>query len=220
MFANVTRTSCITDTDPDNKLWCSTKTDHQGVHIGGAGHWGYCSPACSGPIQLSQNFVVESSTCVTSDGGSGQCVPPSGCVGVSHDNIDQDTCTLANGDKGLCCIQNLKNNVVNLGGGGGLPSVSVPDVTSNELDDIFDLVDIEVKKQANVAINTRLSGGIGIRNNRPKIKTPSFFHTKFNSPRKEIIKIDQDSHKLLLATKKLKELKNLTDNQVDFTITK
>ena len=46
-FQGRVRTGCISDTDPDGRLWCSTKVDRAGVHVGQAGHWGYCPPYCS-----------------------------------------------------------------------------------------------------------------------------------------------------------------------------
>ena len=33
---------CTTDTDPDGKLWCSTKTNENSEHISGQGFWGFC----------------------------------------------------------------------------------------------------------------------------------------------------------------------------------
>ena len=36
----------VTDTDPDNRYWCSTKTDEASEHIADGGFWGYCSPSC------------------------------------------------------------------------------------------------------------------------------------------------------------------------------
>ena len=45
-FAGERRTGCISDTDPDGRLWCSTEVDDDGLHIGGGGHWGYCPSNC------------------------------------------------------------------------------------------------------------------------------------------------------------------------------
>ena len=39
-------TGCTRDSDPSNRLWCSTKTDFNGNHI--KGNWGYCRLASSG----------------------------------------------------------------------------------------------------------------------------------------------------------------------------
>jgi len=216
-FAGVTRSSCISDQDPDGKLWCSTKVDKSGVHVGGGGHWGYCPDNCllvqDNQIQFSQNFVASSSLCVTAEGKSGQCLPPSVCVGVQHDRIDQDSCSLESGHKGLCCTQHLKNKIINLGSDdGSLPKVSVPSISFNELDTIFEEVNKEVSSQEASVISIR----VNTRNRLPgpRSKTPSFFHKKFNSPRKEIVNFDKDAQKLLTVTKRLKDLKNLTDTQV------
>ena len=43
-FQGKLRTGCITDTDPDGRLWCSTQTDDNFQHIPGQGFWGYCQP--------------------------------------------------------------------------------------------------------------------------------------------------------------------------------
>ena len=51
---------CISDTDPDGRLWCSTKVDENLNHVGGGGHWGYCQPSCPEAgvniCQINQNF--------------------------------------------------------------------------------------------------------------------------------------------------------------------
>ena len=39
-----TYNTCTTATDPDNKNWCSTKTDSNGKHM--RGQWGYCDQNC------------------------------------------------------------------------------------------------------------------------------------------------------------------------------
>jgi len=41
-----TYTSCTADLDPDNKKWCSVKTDENGKHV--RGNWGYCGAKCPG----------------------------------------------------------------------------------------------------------------------------------------------------------------------------
>lgn len=45
-FSGKLRTSCITDTDPDGRYWCSTLTDANNNHVGGKGEWGYCPSSC------------------------------------------------------------------------------------------------------------------------------------------------------------------------------
>merc|ERR550532_1228802 len=42
--------SCTTDFDPENRSWCSTKVDSQGVHISGQGEYGYCPASCRANI--------------------------------------------------------------------------------------------------------------------------------------------------------------------------
>ena len=45
-FAQKIFNSCTREKDPDGNLWCSTKVDKDGKHIGGANEWGYCEDGC------------------------------------------------------------------------------------------------------------------------------------------------------------------------------
>merc|ERR1719228_378111 len=45
-FRNKAYASCTTDFDPDNRAWCSTKVDSNGVHVPGEGEFGYCPQSC------------------------------------------------------------------------------------------------------------------------------------------------------------------------------
>ena len=49
---------CITDADPDNRFWCSTKVDDNLEHIGGGGHWAYCSESCSPILSEAQESLL------------------------------------------------------------------------------------------------------------------------------------------------------------------
>ena len=40
------RSECITETDPDDKYWCSTKVNENLEHADGIGNWGYCGQSC------------------------------------------------------------------------------------------------------------------------------------------------------------------------------
>ena len=42
----ILRNDCITDNDPDGKLWCSTKVNDKKEHVSGSTNWGYCSKSC------------------------------------------------------------------------------------------------------------------------------------------------------------------------------
>ena len=46
----ITYQGCTRTNDPDDRLWCSTKTDSKGVHLSGQGEWGHCNhtikPSC------------------------------------------------------------------------------------------------------------------------------------------------------------------------------
>ena len=221
IFGGTVRHSCISDTDPEARLWCSTRVDTAGLHVGGGGHWGYCPPTAgcgshTGQIQLSDNFVASSAICVTGSGKSGLCVPPSACVGVNHNNIDADVCSLTSGGQGLCCQSNVKNNIINLPSAADNDDrdLGIPSISSAELDSIFQEVSQGEEERETTGINTR-NGSPKNRNQIPesKPKTPSFFHHKFNSPREDIVNFDKEARKLVKVTQRLKELKNLTDSQ-------
>jgi len=138
-------------------------------------------------------------------------MPPSACVGVVFSQIDEDTCTLPGGHQGLCCLKNINNRIVKLSSDKNLPAVAVPDISFREIENILDSVSREEQRQqSNKGVKVRLNSPNSIT---PSVKSPSFFHHKFNSPRKEIVNFDKEARKLLKVTKKLKELKNLTDSQ-------
>ena len=61
-FQGKLRTGCITDTDPDGRLWCSTQTDDNFQHIPGQGFWGYCSPRNCPQSRVTQTSVTTSTT--------------------------------------------------------------------------------------------------------------------------------------------------------------
>merc|ERR1711936_169592 len=217
-FLGSVRTGCISDTDPDGRLWCSTKLDSAGQHVGQAGHWGYCPPSCSDAetVQQSSDFALINNNnikvpCRTLQGGEGSCLPPSACVGVDFSHIDDDTCRLPSGQQGLCCQDHLENRIVKLSSDKSLPSVAVPDISFREIENILaEVTEEELRESSNKRLAVRLNNPNSIT---PVVKSPSFFHHKFNSPRKEIVEIDKEARKLLKVTKRLKELKNLTDSQ-------
>ena len=62
----ILRISCITDTDPDDKYWCSTKVNEKLQHIGGGGHWAYCSQSCPAESRRSlQSTIIETTSPTT-----------------------------------------------------------------------------------------------------------------------------------------------------------
>ncbi len=44
IFQGVTYNACTNAGEPDDTMWCSTKTDKCDLHI--TGQWGYCSKTC------------------------------------------------------------------------------------------------------------------------------------------------------------------------------
>ena len=51
IFGGEERRGCISDTDPEQRLWCSTRVDTEGRHVAGGEHWAHCGPGC--PVSVS-----------------------------------------------------------------------------------------------------------------------------------------------------------------------
>merc|ERR1719510_1238127 len=81
IFRGLTRTGCITDSDPAGLLWCSTRLDSQGRHVAGGGHWDHCQPGCPQHAQKNTTQASQASS-ELSDGSQGTC-----CVSISTDNV-------------------------------------------------------------------------------------------------------------------------------------
>ena len=41
--------TCTSESDPEGRLWCSTRVDRFGRHL--EGNWGYCSDGCAGALR-------------------------------------------------------------------------------------------------------------------------------------------------------------------------
>ena len=41
-FRGIVRNSCITEGDPEDRLWCSVEVDGRGDHVIGKGRFGHC----------------------------------------------------------------------------------------------------------------------------------------------------------------------------------
>ena len=50
IFQGVTYNACTNAGDPDDTMWCSTKTDKCDKHV--VGQWGYCSKTCLSELDL------------------------------------------------------------------------------------------------------------------------------------------------------------------------
>ena len=57
-FKGILRQECITETDPDDRHWCSTNVDDDLEHIGGLGNWGFCSPTSCPPLNSIGTFSI------------------------------------------------------------------------------------------------------------------------------------------------------------------
>ena len=45
-FQGTKYTECTAESDPHDRLWCSTKVDDNGDHVQNEGQWGHCSSEC------------------------------------------------------------------------------------------------------------------------------------------------------------------------------
>ena len=45
-FQGTKYTECTAESDPQDRLWCSTKVDDNGDHVQNEGQWGHCSSEC------------------------------------------------------------------------------------------------------------------------------------------------------------------------------
>ena len=47
--------TCTSESDPEGRLWCSTRVDRFGRHL--EGNWGYCSDGCAGALRKLKNIL-------------------------------------------------------------------------------------------------------------------------------------------------------------------
>ena len=59
-FQGKLRNQCITETDPDDRYWCSTKVNENLEHAEGIGNWGYCSQSCPPENNLLRKAEISS----------------------------------------------------------------------------------------------------------------------------------------------------------------
>ena len=142
IFSGVSRTGCITESDPAGRPWCSTRVDTDGVHVAGGDHWAHCSPDCphdlresgqtsSGDLSqsdqtssgdLSQSsqtssgdLTVETSgLCFTVSGQEGTCRLAASCIGATIEDLEQNDCQLSDGSPGTCCVPIPIDNIINI----------------------------------------------------------------------------------------------------------
>jgi hypothetical protein len=49
LFNGITYNECSWEQAEDDKAWCSTLVDGDGLHVSGRGKWGSCGPGCPIP---------------------------------------------------------------------------------------------------------------------------------------------------------------------------
>jgi peroxidase len=226
VYNGVARNGCIIDQDPEQKPWCSTRTNG-GVHV--QGNWGHCGNGC--PTEASEIVVdadvdepgfsfdyedTEEPPCNTASGKTGTCRQPSLCVGVTLRYIENNECNLAGDDVGVCCVGITENNIVDISDRAEENLENLPRIDINEVKSIVreeNVVEIRFDQPASSEADEE-----SIPNNANNFvddTSPSEFHLRFNTPRKEIIGLDGDARVFLETTKRLKDNNNLTNHQTD-----
>jgi len=225
IYNEVAREGCITEADPEGRAWCSTKVDTEGRHVAGGEHWAHCHPGCpmsasdpggAGAGQTSSAFTVEPQLCTTKSGAEGTCRLPATCIGATIQFLEDNECGLIEGGVGTCCVPVPVDNIINIIDG---PQQSVPIPSTVGLDKVEELV-----PRFGVNTNTRARDKVRFASEEPapdvEVDTnfiddsaPSDFHLRFNTPRADIIKLDEASNIFLKATNSIKGDNNLTDLQ-------
>jgi len=229
IYKEVSRDGCITEADPDGKAWCSTKVDSDGVHVTNGQHWAHCSQQCplaniqqSSSASSSSAFTVEPQLCQTKTGAEGTCRLPATCIGATIQFLEDNECQMIDGSIGTCCVPIPIDNIINIIDS---PQQTVDIPINLDIDQVESIV-----PRFDFGI---VNGGAGVRSNGDKVRfaseepaedvevdtnfvddpTPSDFQLRFNTPRADIIKLDEVSNIFLAATNTIKTDNNLTDLQ-------
>jgi len=225
IYKGISRDGCITEADPDGKAWCSTRLDSDGVHVANGKHWAHCSQQC--PMAITQQsssssssaFTVEPQLCQTRTGTEGTCRLPSSCIGATIQFLEDNECLMIDGSVGTCCVPVPVDNIINIIDG---PQQTV-DIPNN----------IDIDQVESLVPRFGLGGGGVSRSGGDKIRfaseepaddvevdtnfiddtSPSDFQLRFNTPRADIIKLNEVSDIFLAATNTIKNDNNLTDLQ-------
>jgi len=56
---------CTTFSDPDEKLWCSTKVDENGLHVSAGKYWGHCDDCRGAAVATTISTTTTTTTTVT-----------------------------------------------------------------------------------------------------------------------------------------------------------
>ena len=125
------------------RLWCSTGVDEDGQHIVNGQNWAHCSDSCpvsdTEVTPVSSAFSIVSSIhqslwwilwhnitqslnifqekpqlCKTTAGVDGTCRLPSQCIGATIQFLEDNECSLDNGELGTCCVPVPVDNIINI----------------------------------------------------------------------------------------------------------
>jgi len=226
IFRGETRSGCITESDPDGRLWCSTKVDSQGRHVVGGDHWAHCSESCPRDLRQTESadsaeLTVTPQLCFTQAGKEGRCKLAASCIGATIQELEQNDCQLSDGSSGTCCVPIPVDNIINIIDS---PQQSVPlpgNVDLQQADDLFFRFGIspgETEGQGGAGETIRFASeepaeDVDVDINFEDDPEPTQFHLRFNSPRADIVKLNDASTILLSATNTIKSENNLTDLQ-------
>jgi len=218
IYKGVTRNGCITEADPDNRLWCSTGVDEDGQHIVNGQNWAHCSDSC--PVSdtevtpVSSAFSIEKpQLCKTTAGVDGTCRLPSQCIGATIQFLEDNECSLDNGELGTCCVPVPVDNIINIIDGPQV-TVDIPNSVDGSLvGDLLTRSSFGSVRNDNVVFASGVAEDVVIDTNFVDDSSPSDFHLRFNKPRDDIKNLDEVSNVLLSATNMIKFDNNLTDLQ-------
>ena len=93
-YAGRTYTTCTTEGHLQQKSWCSTKVDAEGVHVEGEGHWGLCGKVCPQEVGCPVGWQRLASGCYRFED--------------SEDGIDMDGAQLILRKKVMTCRDSMK----------------------------------------------------------------------------------------------------------------
>jgi hypothetical protein len=209
VYEGVKHSGCVVRPG-DQVAGCSTAVDSAGVHLaGGDGHWGYCGPDCP---QSGRH------PCTSAKGEAGECMDVTACIGADLTQLEaaanSDCPPQADGGLTQVCCPVVSNKVVTLPPADPLLAAdSLSDVEEDRLAALFEKASQEVQEEEAEASQLDLGLRAGLPAGGGAERNPSFFHQKFNKPRRDILELDATSSLLLkVANQVAEDRKDLTED--------